>query len=1016
MKIKLLVTLILLSGFAFGQKKENVVSVRAANTQAVFLGKVSPKLNSFKKTSLSERNKKKQDKQMPPNFIGRGKSKSILPELEHQGVDPLRQLKLSQNANTIIEPLVNTDGLFNSFGSPHDPTGSIGTNHYVQAINATEIGIFDKSGNKITEFAANDLWEPLGESSLGDPIVLFDHETNQWIITEFADPALLLIAVSETDDPTGDYSVYSFATPNFPDYPKYAIWSDYVIVTTNEVGPGSLHQYFIDRSALMAGEADVTIQRVEIVGNTSTEAGFYVTTPVHWNGSVGPVDDKPIAVKINDSSWGEVSADALEIFSFDIDLNDPSNTVVEKLTLETTPFDSYPCDNESGGFACLSQGGEGSGGLDAIPEVVMNIPHYRNFETHESIVLNFITDVTNGENLSGIRWMELRRTAGNDWSIYQEGTFAPDDGLHRYMGSIGMDEKGNIGMAYNVSSASEFAGIRFTGRFASDPLGQMTVEEYVAVTGTNFINTDRFGDYPHITVDPLDGQTFWYTAEYGGNGVDNSKTRLLAFQLEKKDNDIAVSGINSPSTGANLTASEQVVATIINNGNLSATGFDIILSLDGSEIETFTYSETLNSGASYEHTFSNAIDLSTVGEYNITVNVSYTGDESSGNDTRTKEVSNLAQLDGLVILNAESSSCNENLEGIIQLVNNGAEVITSAEIELFVNGTSTSTISFSGSLSTGEEAIIETQFDGLINGSNNLSVSILMINGETDAITSNNTSNTTVNYSDDLMTVEVRITTDDYPDETRWGIADENDDILIVRGPFTEQNTTITESICLTDESCYTFIIVDSFGDGIENGSFSVTDAFGEVVVSGTGGFGEAAEEEFCLEAADACKLTVDVEALNVENGSNGSIIISASGGINLQYSIDGGLTFQDESIFNDLTDGSYDVVVKTTEECKYEETVIISKVLGIEDNMLSISPNPTKGLFQIRLISDSGKNEFLEAELMDIKGRIIQTRKFSRYDNEFVGTVSLVAYPKGVYILRLSNSTESIVTRVIKE
>ncbi|MEM7298294.1 MAG: hypothetical protein AAF391_08520, partial [Bacteroidota bacterium] len=420
--ITFLLTFLITSVSAQNRKTE-VKNIEVSNTKAVYLGTSSPRASQkFRATSRTKKVQTKKKGERPPNFIGRGKSKVVNPALEHQGADPIRQTRFSRKTGTIVEPLVNKLGLSNSFGSPHDPSGSVGPNHYVQAINATTIGVFDKAGDLIEDFAANSLWTPLGETSLGDPIILYDHEFDQWIITEFANPALLLFAVSQTSDPLGDYHVYSFATPTFPDYPKYAIWNDLIIVTTNESGPGQLHQYFIDRMALLNGDDNIDIQRVQINGNTNTEAGFYVTTPAHWNGATDPVDSQPIAVKINDSSWGEVAEDMIEVFSFDVDIADPNNTTVSKLEIVTTPFDSYPCDTETGGFACLAQG-NGNGGLDAIPEVIMNIPHYRNFGTHESMVMNFITDVTDGNNLSGIRWVELRKTPGNDWSLYQEGTF-----------------------------------------------------------------------------------------------------------------------------------------------------------------------------------------------------------------------------------------------------------------------------------------------------------------------------------------------------------------------------------------------------------------------------------------------------------------------------------------------------------------------------------------------------------------------------------------------------------------
>jgi hypothetical protein len=99
------------------------------------------------------------------------------------------------------------------------------------------------------------------------------------------------------------------------------------------------------------------------------------------------------------------------------------------------------------------------------------------------------------------------------------------------MGSMGIDVNGNIALAYSRGSANNAVGIYYTGRLASDPLGQMSFEEQEIQAGSSFQNfSNRFGDYSQMTMDP-DGETFWFTSQYF-QIVNQWTTKIAAFNLE----------------------------------------------------------------------------------------------------------------------------------------------------------------------------------------------------------------------------------------------------------------------------------------------------------------------------------------------------------------------------------------------------------------------------------------------------------------------------------------------------
>lgn len=420
---------------------------------------------------------------------------------------------------------VGPDGGFD----PGDPSLDVGPNHVVQMVNGqggSNVEIWDKSGNSLSSFVFDGITSIGGA---GDPIVIYDQLADRWLLSEFAAAGnTLVIAISQTADPTGVYFIYSFDTPAFPDYPKYGIWNDSYIVTTNE---NNSRIYAFDRAALLAGPSNTglgspTVQEFDLT-NFNT-IGFQAGTPVNLDGMTLPPAGAPgMIMRMADDGWAGVTQDRLEIFELTLDFTTPANSSLSAaINLPTQPFDTEL--NGFTAFSAIAQPGT-TLELDPLRELLMNKIIYRNFGSHESLVCNHVTDVT-GNDDAGVRWYELRRTGGTagSWVIYQQGTYSPDN-TSRWMASIGINADGSIGLAYNVSDAtSVFPGLRYTGRKECDPLGDMTFPETTIIDGSAANGSNRYGDYNTLSVDPVD-QTFWFTGQY--NPTSRWATRVANFEI-----------------------------------------------------------------------------------------------------------------------------------------------------------------------------------------------------------------------------------------------------------------------------------------------------------------------------------------------------------------------------------------------------------------------------------------------------------------------------------------------------
>jgi hypothetical protein len=86
---------------------------------------------------------------------------------------------------------------------------------------------------------------------LGDPVAMYDAVADRYVLTEFSSAGnKLVIMVSQTNNPTGSWYVYQFTAPEFPDYPKYGIWPNAYICTSNE---STNKIYAFDRPTMLSG-------------------------------------------------------------------------------------------------------------------------------------------------------------------------------------------------------------------------------------------------------------------------------------------------------------------------------------------------------------------------------------------------------------------------------------------------------------------------------------------------------------------------------------------------------------------------------------------------------------------------------------------------------------------------------------------------------------------------------------------------------------------------------------------
>jgi len=408
---------------------------------------------------------------------------------------------------------------------PPDPSGAAGPNNYVHAVNMAVI-IFDKSGNIVTP--AVDLGSFFGNGvNNGDPIVMYDEIEDRWFVSQFIiSTNNIIIAVSTSSDPSDTYNIYEFHFPSFPDYPHYGIMPDAYYGTCNYSGNGTA-AWAMERDVMIAGGPAPQFVIFNLPGIVLNPSTIISPEPANLLGTDFPADVPGYIVYLQDSQWPGVSDDHLKVWEIVMDwVNIGNSTISAPTEIPLATFDSYFYTFGAGDI----QQPNTNQRLDSQSGIISYMANYRSFPGHNSFLINFNVDFDGNRN-SGVRWVELRNTGNGQFSLYQEGTWAFEDGDSRFMGSMGMDADGNIGLAYQKGGPDTFVGMNFTGRMDGDPLGQMSFEEQTIQAGvSNQSISNRFGDYSQLVMDP-DGETFWFTGMYfTGNSV--WETRIAAFNLD----------------------------------------------------------------------------------------------------------------------------------------------------------------------------------------------------------------------------------------------------------------------------------------------------------------------------------------------------------------------------------------------------------------------------------------------------------------------------------------------------
>jgi len=486
---------------------------------------------------------------------------------------------LSTGFEGIGQGFTGPGGTFSVARVPPNAVGDVGPNHYVQLV-SNGLAIFNKSGTVLYgPTPIQTLWAGFGAEcqASDESVVLYDGISDRWFVATLGNnsattgPYQQCIAVSQSADPTGAWYRYVFLFPNsIPDSGRFGVWPDGYYAGYNMWSAGY--------AAFQNGAACAYDRGRMLLGRT---ASYQCFNAAHSSMVPSDLDGTRLPPQGADNVFLGLgsSSPTIGTYKLHVHWSDPAqSTLTGPQNLTVNAWTNVGCGGPSPTL-CVPQPGS-TQKLEVLGSRFQHRAGYRNLGGTESLVVNH-TVSTGG--VATLRWYELRNLSTTP-TLFQQGTYAPGDGLWRWVGNPAMDQVGNMALGFSAGNGTVAPSIRYAGRLSSDAAGTMPQAEAIlqAGGGAQNGNQGRWGFYNSMTVDPADDCTFWYTNMYFQATGINWNSRIGAFKYPScpaaVTNDFSV-GIN-PSFNQVLgigatttyTVTTQVLSGAAETLTLSATG------------------------------------------------------------------------------------------------------------------------------------------------------------------------------------------------------------------------------------------------------------------------------------------------------------------------------------------------------------------------------------------------------------------------------------------------------------
>jgi len=393
---------------------------------------------------------------------------------------------------------------------PPDAAGAAGPNHLMTTLN-TQVRIQAKDGSVVSTVSLNAFWASLNKPDLPDcfdPKIIYDPYAGRWIFTTlcnaFKSSASVLMAVTQTDDPTGNWNLFRIdadgTNESFADYPTIGFNKDWIAVSTNMFSNffddfNGVNIYVFDKKGLYE----------------NTGSNFTLLQDLNFDGfTICPVTTYDNTV---DTLYLVEEYNGFEGLMRVSTITGPVGS--EVLTLNA----AFPSSPDLWSFFGPQAPQLGSTSVIDAGDGRVNNAVYRGGFIWCAHTVYPLT--SSGEPSAAIQWWQI----ATNGTVAQRGRVEDQSGATFYSyPSMGVNSSNDVLIGFSRFSATQFASGNYVFRFGTDPVNTMRGDTVLRAGEAPYFKTNggqvsRWGDYTSSVVDPVNDRDFWTLQQYAAQPV-----------------------------------------------------------------------------------------------------------------------------------------------------------------------------------------------------------------------------------------------------------------------------------------------------------------------------------------------------------------------------------------------------------------------------------------------------------------------------------------------------------------